>query len=46
MFRLADRLIEAGATVDTVASVPGTSWRKEVGDGARLVDIALSLTRP
>jgi len=46
MFRLAERLIEAGASVDIVAPAPGSSWRKEAAVGARLVDLANPLTRP
>ena len=46
MFRLADRLIDEGASVDIVAAAPGKSWRAEAAIGARLVDLAGPFTRP
>lgn len=46
MFRLAGRLIEEGASVDIVAAAPGAAWRREVAEGARLVDLAGPLIRP
>lgn len=46
MFRLADRLIEEGASVDIVVSAPGSSWRREMAANTRLVDLANPLVRP